>query len=142
MPLFVSAILLIVLSNVAYHVAQKSISPTVHPLISLLVTYVVALAITLLLLPFFPVRAAPGVALRQVNWASVAVGVTIVGVEIGFLLAYRAGWKVSIGSAVASAAVAVLLLPTGLVLFRERLSASNLVGVLLCVAGFLLAVRR
>lgn len=133
---------IVVLSTVLYHVAQKSIPPAAPPVASLLVSYAVALVGTLALLPFYPVPAPVGRGFRQLNWASAAIGVCIVGVELGFLLAYRAGWRVSIGAAVSNAAVAALLVPVGLLAFHERLSGVNVLGLLLCVAGLFLAVAR
>ena len=141
MPLFLSAIVLIVLSNVAYHASQKSIPATLHPVLSLLVTYFVAIAITLCLFPFFPVRPSAPLS-RQIHWSSVVIGVAIVGVELGYLLAYRAGWRVTVGSAAANAAVALLLIPVGLLFFGERLSLGNAIGVVLCLAGLILVVQR
>jgi drug/metabolite transporter (DMT)-like permease len=135
-------IAVVVFSTVLYHVAQKSIPPEAPPLLSLLVSYGVAIAGTLALLPFFPVRAPLSRAFRQLNWASAAIGLTIVGVELGFLLAYRAGWRVSVGAAVSNAAVAALLVPVGLIFFGERLSGLNGFGLLLCVAGLVLAMAR
>jgi len=135
-------IAIVVLSSVLYHLAQKSIPAAAPPLVSLLVSYGVAILGTLALFPFFPIRAPFGRAVRELNWASFAIGVTIVGVELGFLLAYRAGWRVSVGAAVSNAAVAALLVPVGLVLFHERLSGVNVFGLLLCIAGLFLAVAR
>ncbi|HEY6931726.1 MAG TPA: hypothetical protein VJA66_18795 [Thermoanaerobaculia bacterium] len=142
MTLFLVSLLVIVLSNVVYHVSQKSIAPGAHPLVSLLVTYTVAVVVTLLLFPFFPLRGPLDQAVRKINWASLVVGVAIVGVELGFLLAYRSGWRISIGSAAANAAVAIVLIPTGLLLFGEKLSAANAAGLVLCLAGLILAVAR
>jgi drug/metabolite transporter (DMT)-like permease len=142
MPLFVLSILIIVVSNVLYHVSQKSIPGAAHPLIALLATYAVAIAVTATLLPFFPIKEPLPQAFRRINWASFVLGVTVVGIEIGFLLAYRSGWRISVGSAVSNATVALVLIPVGLVFFSERLSAVNVVGVALCVSGLLLIVAR
>jgi drug/metabolite transporter (DMT)-like permease len=142
MSLFMLSFVVIVLSSVLYHVSQKSIAPGAHPVLSLLVTYLVAIAGTLLLLPLFPMRSPLPQAWRQINWATAAVGVSIVGVELGFLLAYRSGWKLSIGSAASSATVAAVLVPTGLLFFGERLSAANVVGLVLCLIGLFLVVAR
>ncbi len=133
---------IVVLSTVVYHVAQKSIPAGAPPLASLAVSYGVALLGTLALLPFFPLRAPVGRSFRELNWASAAIGAAIVGVELGFLLAYRAGWRVSVGAAVSNTAVAALLVPVGLLLFHEKLSGVNALGLLLCVAGLVLAVAR
>jgi len=142
MSLFVVSIVLIVGSNLLYHVLQKSIPPGAHPLISLLVTYAVAIVLTAGLLPFFPTREPLRQAFRRVNWTSAVLGAAVLGIEVGFLLAYRSGWRISVGSAVCNAAVALLLIPVGLLFFGERLSAVNAVGVALCVTGLLLVVAR
>jgi uncharacterized membrane protein len=58
------------------------------------------------------------------------------------LLAYRAGWNISIGSLVVSVAVAILLIPTGLLFYREHLSAANVTGIVLCLAGLVLVMLK
>ncbi|HKA38063.1 MAG TPA: hypothetical protein VKH43_14655 [Thermoanaerobaculia bacterium] len=136
------SIALTVGSNVLYHIAQKSIPRGVHPLLSVAVTYAVALAVTLLLWPVAPGGSPKLSDLSGLNWATIGVAIAIVGVEVGFLLAYRAGWDVSVGSLVVSAAVALLLVPVGLVLFRERLSAANAAGIVLSVVGLVLMMIR
>jgi drug/metabolite transporter (DMT)-like permease len=135
-------IALTVLSNVVYHVAQRSVPRSVHPLTSLMVNYLVALAATAALWPFFAPRAPLAAQLRGFNWASAAVGLSIVGVELGFLLAYRAGLNVSLASVTTGSLLAVLLLPIGVFFFRERLSPLNLVGIVFCVVGVILVGRK
>jgi drug/metabolite transporter (DMT)-like permease len=141
MPLFWLSIVLVVVTNLVYHLAQKSIARDVHPLVSVFASYAIALIVTLCLFPFFPVRPSLGAAVRQLRWPTVAVGISIVGIEVGFLLAYRAGWRISLGSTATAAAVAVLLIPAGLFLFGERLSLANVAGIALCIAGLALIVR-
>jgi multidrug transporter EmrE-like cation transporter len=38
--------------------------------------------------------------------------------------------------------VALLLIPVGMVGFRERVSLANVVGILFCIAGLVLVTRR
>lgn len=140
--MFYLSMAIVVVSNVLYHVAQRSVSRDLHPLASLFANYGVALALTALLVPFFPDKAPLGPSLRAIQWPSLAVGVAIVGVELGFLLAYRAGWNVSLAVVTSGATLAVLLIPIGILLFRERVSAINLVGIVLCLAGVLLVSRK
>lgn len=140
--MFWGALVLVLVSNVLYHGAQKSVPRSIDPFLSTAVAYAVALPISLALWAARPERAPLGEGLRALNWTSVAVGVAIVGVEMGFLLAYRAGWNVSLAAAVANAGLIVLLGVLGVVVFRERLSASHLAGLLLCVAGLVLLTRR
>jgi drug/metabolite transporter (DMT)-like permease len=59
-------------------------------------------------------------------------------IELGFLLAYRQGWRLNRASLVSNVVVALLLVPVGAAVFREQVSLRMLVGVLLCVAGLLL----
>lgn len=89
-----------------------------------------------------PLQTSIGEALSTLNWASYALGATIVGVELGFLLAYRAGWDISVGAVVANALLTAILVPIGLFMFRESLSWSKILGILLCVAGVVLIARK
>jgi len=73
-----------------------------------------------------------------VNWASAAVGVSIVGVELAVLLAYRSGWRVSLLSVIGNSASALLLVGIGLAFFHEHLSLRNVSGVILCLIGLAL----
>jgi multidrug transporter EmrE-like cation transporter len=89
------------------------------------------------------VKSSLGDALRQVNWASVALAVSILGLELGFLLAYRAGWDISIAAIAVNAAAGLVLLPTGALLFRERPTTLNFLGVVVCIVGLIMInVRR
>ena len=71
----------------------------------------------------------------KVNWASIVLGVAIVGLEGGWLYAYKAGWQVNTGFLVQSAFVSVLLLFVGYFLYHEALSWNKLVGVVICLLG-------
>ena len=68
--------------------------------------------------------------------------VVIVGLDLGFLFLYRSGLEVSLGALVTQSAAALLLLAIGVAFFRERLSAANVAGLLLCLAGLWLVNRR
>jgi len=131
-----------ILSSVLYHVFQKSIAPGVHPVVSIMVTYVAALALSLPLFSIFPMEERIGRALSRVNWASFALALAIVGLEVGFLLAYRAGWNMSVAGIAANAAAALVLLPLGMTLFKEKPSVLNVVGVLVCILGLMMVNHR
>jgi len=128
--------------NVLYHVAQKSNPADAPPLLSLLVTYAIAFVATALLLPLSPERMPSREGLARLNWASVGVGVAIVAVELGVLLAYRAGWRMSVASLTVNSALALVLVPVGVAVYRERLSAANVAGLALCLAGLVLVARK
>lgn len=136
--MFILSFIIAVLANVVYHVFQKQISPAVNPVISMLVTYLAAMILSLPLLVIFPLKERLSEALQKLNWPSMALGMAIVGLELGFLLAYRAGWDLSLAGIATNAAAALLLLPIGILLFKEDPSLLNIVGVFVCILGLVL----
>ena len=94
-------ILLIIASNVCYNIAAKSTPGGVNPFASLLVTYLVSALATGVMFAVSSVgKDGILVQFRQINWSSVALGLSLVGLEFGYIMAYRAGWQVSVGSLV------------------------------------------
>jgi uncharacterized membrane protein len=140
--MFYAAIALTVVSNIIYHIFQKLTPTQVNPMLALTVAYLVAAAVSLLLLPLFPLQTSLLAELRQVNWASVGLGASIVGLELGFLLAYRLGWNISLAALISNVAVALLLIPVGLFLFKEHLTPLNTAGLVVCLIGLLLVNWR
>lgn len=72
------------------------------------------------------------------NWTSIALGLAIVGLETGFLLAYRAGGNISYSGIFSNVAAMLILLPIGLIFFKEVLTIKNVLGIILCLAGLVL----
>ena len=142
MFLFWFSIGLTVLSNVIYHMAQKLTPSQANPMLSLAVTYVLAVIVTVVLLPFFPLQGGLVASLRQLNWSAAALALAVVGLELGFLLAYRAGWNISLAGFLSNATVGVILIPVGLLLFRERINPINVLGVVVCIAGLIMINRK
>lgn len=136
--LFYFPVILMIVGTTTYHIAQKSVPGSVNPVFSLVINYLTALAGTLLLIPLYPARTAGSWSLRSVNWGSAAVGISIVGVELAVLLAYRSGWRVSLLSVIGNSASALLLVGIGLAFFHEHLSLRNASGVILCLIGLAL----
>jgi len=126
---FFLPIILMIVGTTTYHIAQKSVPTQVNPLFSLVINYFTALVGTLLLIPLYPSRTAGPWSMKGINWASTAVGVSIVGVELAVLLAYRSGWRVSLLSVVGNSASALLLVGIGLFFFHEHLSIRNVTGI-------------
>lgn len=131
--------LLTIFSNLFYHIFQKSISPAINPLFSLLATYVTAIIVVLIVYPFYPGSFSFFNNFKVLNWASVGLGLALVGLELGFLLAYRAGWDISMAAIISNVSVSVLLIPIGILLFKETITAVNIVGLLFCIIGIILA---
>ena len=136
--MYYAAIVLTIASNVLYHIAQKLMPSAANPVLALLVAYLAAAAICALLLPAFPVGTSLPIALRQLNVASLALALAIVGLELGFLLAYRAGWSITTAGLISNTAVGILLVPVGVAFFRERPTLTNAAGILVCLIGLVL----
>ena len=66
------------------------------------------------------------------------LGIVIVGLEAGWIFAYKAGWQVSVGFIVQSAFLAVTLLVVGFFLYHEALTWNKLIGVAVCLAGLII----
>jgi uncharacterized membrane protein len=135
MFIFYFSILLTVVSNVLYHIFQKLTPAGVNPVIALIVTYGTALLACVIVALISPPEGGFIAAFRKANWASAGLGLAIIGLELGYLLAYRAGWNISTAGVISAAAVALVLIPIGLTAFKEKLSLLNLLGVMLCVLG-------
>ncbi|MGR6835969.1 EamA family transporter [Syntrophomonas erecta] len=131
-------IVLTIVANVFYHIFQKSIPEAANPMLSLIITYLTATLLSVLILLFGFKDTSIIAEIRKVNWASYALGVAIIGLELGFLLAYRAGWNVSLGALISNIAVSVLLIPIGIALFKETLTMQSFLGIVLCVSGLIL----
>ena len=103
---FYFPIILIIASNVLYHVCAKGVPSQINPMVSLMVTYLVAGFLTLILFfmmpQIFSVDKKVDVSfisqIRQINWAPIVLGFVIVGLELGNILMYRVGWNISLGS--------------------------------------------
>jgi drug/metabolite transporter (DMT)-like permease len=133
---------LAILCTVAYHLVLKLTPAGVNPLLSLLVTYLLVSATFAAILWLTPGGFEWRSELRQINWTALALAVAIVGLDLGFVMLYRGGFEVSLGALVTQSAAALLLLAIGVVMFREQLSAANLVGLVLCLAGLWLVNKR
>ena len=131
-------LLLIVGSNCFYHICAKSMPAEVNPFASLTLTYLVGAALSALLFLGSAGFSRLGTELAKTNWTALVLGISIVGLEAGFVFLYRAGWKVSSGALVANICLAVALLFIGWLLYKENISPRQLLGVALCCAGLLL----
>ena len=135
---YIWPVALVVLSNTVYQICAKSVPGDMDPFASLTVTYLVGAVASLALYFILGQRGNLLAEYRKLNWATIALGVVIVGLEVGFIFAYKAGWPVSTASVVTSAFLAGALLFVGFLAYREALTWNKLVGVAICLAGLAL----
>jgi len=130
--------LMAIVSVTLYQVFQKEIAPQVNPFASLIITYLVAIFVTISFWFCFPGGISLLEAVKSANYASYLLGITIVGIELGFLLIYRAGWQIGVANIFSSSVSAVLLIIIGTAAYREHLSPVKMLGIGLCIAGLVL----
>jgi drug/metabolite transporter (DMT)-like permease len=138
---FNEALAVAISGQVLYHITQKLIAPTAHPLLSLLVFYSVASILCLPLFVLFPLKGALTDALGELNLAVVGVGVSIVLIELGFLLVYRAGGNLSTSFVVSASVTTAVMVAIGVFFLKEHFSVLKIFGVVLCVAGIALITK-
>ncbi len=138
MSLFYFSISLAIASSALYHFTQKQIPAGVSPAVSVIVTYVVSLALCIFLLFFVPPENGFMAALKQLNWASYVLAFSLVGLEVGFLLVYRAGWIIGIAAVLVNVVASLILVPVAIFFFKDKLSPINIIGILVCLAGLVM----
>lgn len=131
----------IVASFLIYHLAVKAIRPDLHPLAFLVGVYIVALICTIGLWLAFPNLGPTGVQAGDMVWV-LALGIALVGIEFGFLMAYRNGWSVSVAPTFSNVTLALIMAPIGMIFLKERLGWQGFGGLALCVLGLILMARR
>ena len=132
---YVWPIALVVLSNTVYHICAKSVPEEINPFASLTVTYLVGALSSAVLFFILGDGTLIWKEFGRLNWAPFVLGVAIVGLEAGWLFAYKAGWQVSTGFIVLSAFMAISLLFVGYLLYHEALSWSKIAGIVICLIG-------
>jgi drug/metabolite transporter (DMT)-like permease len=142
MFMYIFSIFLIVASNVMYNISQKSTPERVNPFVALLVTYITAIVITITVLIFNKPEKGLIASVKDLNWTSVLLGVAIIGLEFGYLMAYRAGWNISVGSLVANIILALMLIPIGIIFYKERFELTKVFGALFCIVGLILINKK
>ena len=125
------------ISTVLYNLFQKITPAGVNPALALAVTYAVAFFAALSLFAFFPTPSL-GAVFQKLNWVSFALGLAIAGLEVGTLLAYRAGWELSLLGITVIVVGSLILVTLGVVFFREKLTLTNIIGILVCIAGLVM----
>ena len=132
---------IIVIANTIYNNCAKSTPAQANPFLSLMVTYGVSFSVCFAGFLVFPGRENLTVEIGRLNWVSFAFGLCLVGLELGYIMAYRAGWKVSFLSLTANILLACVLLVLGVFLYKEGVSPKQLIGMAMCLGGLILIGR-
>lgn len=136
-PLFI-----IVLSNVLYNITSKSIPGSASPWAVLVVTYLVSSFLSLIAYFIFEENKNFIYSVKMINWTGFTLGISMVGLEIGYIFMYRNGWKISAASLLANILLAIILVLIGTLIYKEHISIKQIIGILLCITGCILLITQ
>lgn len=137
--MYYAAIAIAIVSSASYHLSIKTQPGTVNPFLPLAVAYLAAFAVCVAGLFLWTEGSRSLAALRpNVLWLALSV----VGIEVGFLLAYRAGWNVGYAALAVNVCSALALLPFALLLFKQQIDSGKLAGMVLSLAGLFLLLKK
>jgi drug/metabolite transporter (DMT)-like permease len=127
---------LIVIGVVVYHLSQKAIPKDANPLITFAGVYLIAFSMCIIALVTNGDLRKWTELLRIQNWLPVLLlGLTALAIELGFLYAYRTGWRISTTGITTGAITASMLAIIGVLWFKEELTLLQLGGIVLCIVG-------
>ena len=132
---YIWPLLIIIFANTLYQICAKGIPEQMNTYASMTITYAVA---TLFSALAFFISTKGGNIFKEfshTNWATIVLGIVITGLEVGFIFAYKAGWKVNTLSVTTNAILAIVLIFVGLIGYREVISWSKVLGVAICLVG-------
>ena len=132
---YIWPIALVVISNTVYQMCTKGVPDGVSPFASLTITYTVGAIVTAIMHYVSHPDSNILKEFTKMNWAPYALGLVIVGLEVGWIYAYKAGWQVSTGSIVQSAFLALALIVVGALVYCEPVTWNKLVGIAICLVG-------
>ena len=135
-------IALVVLSNTLYNICTKSTPSEANAFLSLAVTYLCAAAGCMILFFLNKERGSLTAELSHINWTSLALGASVLALEYGYIMLYRAGWQVSNASIVANISLACVLVFVGLLLYKENITLRQIIGMGICCVGLVLITKK
>lgn len=128
-------IVLVVFSNIIYQICAKEVPKDMNAMASMTITYFVGAVCSAIM---YFVMNKNGNLLQEymkTNWAPFFLGVSVVGLEVGFIYAYKNGWAVSTASIIQSVFLAVALIIVGAVLYHEAITENKVIGIVICLIG-------
>ena len=133
-------IALIVASLVGYQLAQRAMPAGANPFTVIAIAYLLGIIACGVLAPAVgrPIGLTDATLLR--HWPIWVLAGSVVGIELGYLLAYRAGWPIAITTGITYTATMFVLAVIGTICFSEGFSPRRVAGIVLAMGGVWLLV--
>ena len=110
--------------------------------ISMIITYITAAIVSILALIILPIDRNIVSSLKQLNWASYVLGLSALGLEIGYLYIYRSGWDIAIAPLFVSIISTIVLIIVGIFIYKTKISFTNGLGICLSILGLILMNKK
>ena len=133
--MFYIAPTIVLLGAVSFHYFAGRIPTSLNPIVAVTATYVAIAIIAACLIPLFPSDGVLAKQVRQLSWIQIAMAISVILLDIGFILMYRNGWDISTGNLVTSVFTNIALLLIGALIIGDKATLTNIAGVLICIAG-------
>lgn len=138
-----AAFVIVVASQVCYQIAQRSMPAAARP--AALMTFVYGSACVTMLAVAVTTHASGEAVAAPVtaphHWAPYLLIAAVIGLELGFLAMYRAGWGIGTAGISTHTTASAVLVVVGLTAFGERVTVANAAGIALCAGGAWLVSR-
>ena len=131
-----------IIGAVGYQYFVKRIPEPLNPIVSVIGMYVAVLVLSLILLPLFPADGGIQHQVRQLSWIQLALAITVLMIELGFLMMYRYGWNLGTGNLVTGVVVNLILVGLGVILLGEKVNGINVIGIAFSILGVVLISYR
>jgi len=139
---FYLPMVLVIGGNIIYHLSQKSLPKGANPLYTMIMVYFIAIIACAACALAYPGEKTFFQSAKETNLTVFLLGLSVAMIEVGFLLVYRVGWNVSTASITTSVTVTLVLIPIGVLAFKEHLTVRNVVGLLFCMLGLILVAKK
>jgi len=131
-----------IVGAVGYQYFVKRVPGSLNPIVSVIAIYVAVLTLSVILLPLFPADGGLLHHFRQLSWIQLALAVSVIMIELGFLLMYRYGWTLGTGNLITGVFINLILVGLGVTLLGEKLNIVNAIGIGFCILGVALISFR
>lgn len=131
-------IMIIVAANTMYNVCARTTSREINAFASLTITYTIAACVSFISFLISSKDKNIFSEIPKANWASFVLGMVIVGLEFGYILAYRNGWKMNTVSVTANITLAIILIFVAFIFYKESITPRQIVGIFVCAGGLAL----
>ena len=131
---------LIIASQVGYQLAQRAMPASANPFTLIAVAYLLGIVVCALLAPGVgrPIGFVDVGLLK--HWPIWGLAASVVGIELGYLLAYRAGWALATTTGIGYTATMILVALIGATCFSEGMSARRAAGLVMAIGAVWLLV--